>query len=59
MKVAIRSFETLSEASYQVFISGVLPYIQDLEDERFRDRQTIQEYRQLILGKKVKKISAH
>jgi transposase len=55
MKAEIPSFGTLSEASYQAFISGLLSYIQSLEDDRFRDRQTIEEYRQLIWGKKSEK----
>ena len=55
MKVEIPSFGTLSEASYQDFISGLLSYIQRLEDDHFRYRQTIEEYRQLIWGKKSEK----
>src|ERR1700761_5327568 len=55
MKVEIPSFGTLSEASYQDFISGLLSYIQRLEDREFRYRQTIEEYRQLIWGKKSEK----
>jgi transposase len=52
MIAEIPSFGALTEASYQGFISRLLSYIQNLEDDRFRDRQTIQEYRQLIWGKK-------
>ncbi|MDB5024316.1 MAG: Transposase [Mucilaginibacter sp.] len=52
MKASLPPFETLTKETYLAFATHLLSYIQSLEDDRFKDRQTIQEYRQLIWGKK-------
>jgi transposase len=55
MKASPPPFETLTKETYLAFATHLLSYVQTLEDGRFRDRQTIQEYRQLIWGKKSEK----
>jgi transposase len=52
MEASLPPFETLTKEIYLAFATHLLSYIQSLEDDRFKDRQTIQEYRQLIWGKK-------
>ncbi len=52
MEASLPPFETLTKETYLAFATHLLSYIQSLEDDRFKDRQTIQEYRQLIWGKK-------
>src|SRR5437588_1438775 len=55
MKTSLPPFETLTRETYLAFTTHLFSYIQSLEDGRFKDRQTIQEYRQLIWGKKSEK----
>lgn len=55
MKAELPPFETLTKETYQAFATLLLDYVQTLEDREFRYRQTIEEYRQLIWGKKSEK----
>ena len=52
MREIIPPFQTLTEEHYMLFVDRLFSYIQTLEDDRFKDRQTIQEYKKLIWGKK-------
>ena len=52
MQAKIPSFDTLNQDRYLSFVDNLLAYIQELEDDRFTNRQTLSEYRQLIWGKK-------
>jgi transposase len=55
MKAELPPFETLTKETYQAFATRLFAYVQTLEDREFRYRQTIEEYRQLIWGKKSEK----